>query len=198
MKQEGEAASVRAREKRRAREGEIRGVSGKLIESKSSRANLPGTLPNRSPFPPSHPLLPPIYRSRCSSLPRTQRRAKFFRSVLRSRTSMSYVRVNALNGRENGLTARCDCVDEFFCRSSIAFRWHAESTAERFWGDNASGRCRFWTMSENQEYSRKPVLFGGLETAVSCISRSYAFKHPRWMRANPGRLSEISKSITNA
>jgi len=52
---EREAAGVSARARRGAREGEIHGVPGKLIESKSSRANLPGTPPNRSPF------VPPTY-----------------------------------------------------------------------------------------------------------------------------------------
>lgn len=183
--QEREAASVRTSEKRKTREGEIHGVSGKLIESKSSRANLPGTLPNRSPFAPAPGLFP-------RSIPVTMLVSSYHvRNMERNFPDLFFVagrvrvcRTFTLNGRENGLTARCDCVDEFFCRSNIASRWHAGSTAQRFWGDNASGRCRFWTMSEDQKYPRKPVLFGGLETAVSCISRSYTFKHPRWMRAN--------------
>lgn len=198
--QEREAAGVRTSEKRKTREGEIHGVSGKLIESKSSRANLPGTLPNRSPFAAAPGLFP-------RSIPATMLVSSYHvRNMERNFPDLFFVagrvrvcRTFTLNGRENGLTARCDCVDEFFCRSNIASRWHAGSTPQRFWGDNASGRCRFWTV-RGPEISAEtcPFRWPGNRRFVHSALVYIQAPALNAREFSPGRLSEILKSITNA
>lgn len=130
--------SMRAR--KGEREGEIHSVLGKLIESKSSRANLPGT-PNRFPFVPSTYL--PVTMLVSSYHVRTFIERNFFDFFLRIQTSTSYVCANALNGRENGLTARRDCVDDAGFFLSVGF--HVPGDMREVWqndfrNDNTSER----------------------------------------------------------
>lgn len=90
------------REGEMIREGEIHGgASRKLIESKSSRANLLSMLPNRAtPFPLS--ILRPANHDDHLRLPRAAgRNFSVTHSPGTSTSTTPYVRANALNGREN-------------------------------------------------------------------------------------------------
>lgn len=115
-----------------------------------------------------------------------------------TRTSTSYVCANALNGRENGLTARCDCVGDnvFFVGriSRSGDMWEARQND--FQSNNASGRAVLNPCPKTGNIRRESVFFS------TSWKPSY-FAHFTLARIqasalNPSRLSEISKSIRNA
>jgi len=125
--------SEREPARERKRDGYTAGASGKLIESKSSRANLPGTLANHS----NVPLRPfdPAGRGERLRLPRTRRAAKFFRDP------PSVVRRTLARKRFNDrVSTRPD--SDFFRRRDVRRvardDEHLGGTAGG--GDNANGR----------------------------------------------------------
>jgi len=200
---EREAAGVSARARRGAREGEIHGVPGKLIESKSSRANLPGTPPNRSPFVP--PTYLPVTMLVSSYHVRILVERNFFDlfSVTgRVRRTFARMRLMAVKmGWRQGAIA--STILFFFFVSRVSRSGDMREVRQNDFGDdNASGRVILDRVRGSEIFDRnlpfstnwKPLSL----PPISRISRSYIFKRSRWMRVSPSWLSGISKSIRNA